>query len=105
MRVLQVINILTLGSPNGKGCFFPNGFVGKINNPSNYTALADGTMAFNANGQPKVASQVCLPSPTLLSAAHDGSLEGCRCMMRTPNLQPGVNVSLSKCNDLVVSVA
>ena len=64
MNALQVINILTLGSPNGKGCFFPNGFVGRINNPSGYTALADGTMAFNANGTPEVASQVCILSPS-----------------------------------------
>lgn len=30
----QLINILTLGDPNGKGCFFPEGFSGRINKPA-----------------------------------------------------------------------
>lgn len=38
----QLINILTLGSPDGKGCFFPEGFKGRINRPEGFAKLADG---------------------------------------------------------------
>ena len=51
---------MTLGSADGKGCFFPEGLHGKINKPTGYNATgADvATMAYNANGTPKVAYQV-----------------------------------------------
>ena len=59
--LLQIINILTLGSPDGIGCFFPKGFLGKINKPTGYDASASGTTAWDASGPPKVAVQVGLP--------------------------------------------
>lgn len=59
--LLQIINILTLGSPDGIGCFFPKGFLGKINKPTGYDASASGTTAWDASGPPKVAVQVNLP--------------------------------------------
>ena len=55
---MQIINILTLGSPDGVGCFFPKGLLGRINKPTGYDTLASGTVAWDASGPPKVAVQV-----------------------------------------------
>jgi len=51
---------VTLGSADGKGCFFPEGLHGKINKPTGYNATGANVanMAYNANGTPKVAYQV-----------------------------------------------
>jgi len=38
----QNINILTLGSPNGIGVFFPNGLNGVITKPTGYNATDSG---------------------------------------------------------------
>lgn len=57
---MQIINILTLGSHDGVGCFFPKGFLGKINKPTGYDASASGTIAWDASGPPKLAVQVGL---------------------------------------------
>ncbi|KAK9805704.1 hypothetical protein WJX72_012559 [[Myrmecia] bisecta] len=39
----QNINILTIGSPTGRGGFFPNGLLGAINTPAGYNLTANGT--------------------------------------------------------------
>lgn len=57
---MQIINILTLGSPDCVGCFFPKGVLGKINKPTGYDASASGTIAWDASGPPKLAVQVGL---------------------------------------------
>lgn len=57
MRVcLQLINILTLGSPDGKGCFFPDGLLGAIHLPTGYASAATGLEAWPAKA--KLATQV-----------------------------------------------
>ena len=53
----QNINILTLGSPNGTGVFFPEGLHGRINTPTGYAEIASGLDDFPAS--PQLASQVC----------------------------------------------
>ena len=53
----QNINILTLGSPDGVGVFFPSGLYGAINRPTGYNASASGLDSFPASGA-KVATQV-----------------------------------------------
>jgi len=35
-RCAQLINVLTLGSPDGKGCFFPEGLHGEITVPTGF---------------------------------------------------------------------
>lgn len=42
-RVRQNINILTLGSPDGKGAFFPNGLNGVITTPTGFNVSDPGT--------------------------------------------------------------
>lgn len=49
------INILTLGSPNGTGVFFPEGLLGRINTPTGYAATAGGLDDFPAS--PQLATQ------------------------------------------------
>ena len=44
--VVQLINILTLGDPQGIGVFFPEGLLGAINKPTGYNTSAPGTNAF-----------------------------------------------------------
>ena len=39
---LQLINILTLGNPNGIGNFFPKGLGGAIKTPTGYNETASG---------------------------------------------------------------
>ncbi len=60
LHCLQVINIVTLGSPSGTGAFFPNGLVGNITKPTGYNVTASGLDSFPSSGA-KVASQVCPP--------------------------------------------
>ena len=49
--LVQVINILTIGSPTGVGGFFPTGLVGAINTPAGYNLSASGTQAFAGAAQ------------------------------------------------------
>lgn len=53
---LQLINILTLGNPDGMGVFFPNGLGGAINKPTGFDQMADGFDDFPTTST--VASQV-----------------------------------------------
>ena len=75
------INILTLGSPNGTGVFFPEGLLGRINTPTGYAAVASGLDDFPAS--PSVASQVCT-APTALMPLMQGErgsiLPFCLCL-------------------------
>ena len=57
MWCLQLINIETLGNPNGIGVFFPNGYVGAINKPTGYASMDTGLGGFPAAGT-GVATQV-----------------------------------------------
>ena len=43
---VQNINILTLGNPQGKGVFFPEGLLGKINPPYGYNMTDPGNETF-----------------------------------------------------------
>lgn len=55
---MQVINILTIGEQDGpgKGGFFPQGFVGRINTAANYDKMADGYEVCNCvHGCPSTA--------------------------------------------------
>ena len=55
---LQLINILTLGNPNGVGAFFPNGLLGKLTKPTGFANSANLLANFPPDA---VASQVpCL---------------------------------------------
>lgn len=49
MYAMQLINIYTLGNPNGIGVFFPNGLVGNINTPTGFSAMATGLEDFPAS--------------------------------------------------------
>ncbi|KAK9812048.1 hypothetical protein WJX73_001087 [Symbiochloris irregularis] len=51
----MIINILTLGSLNGTGVFFPEGLLGRINTPTGYAATVSALDDFPAN--PQVATQ------------------------------------------------
>lgn len=42
----QHISMLTLGSPDGTGVFFPNGFVGNIKTPQGFNLTNPGTASF-----------------------------------------------------------
>ena len=50
-RCVQLINILTLGSPNGKGCFFPNGLQGEILTPTGFNESVPAVDNFPAVAQ------------------------------------------------------
>ncbi|BDA43080.1 Desiccation-related protein PCC13-62 [Coccomyxa sp. Obi] len=54
----MLINILTLGSPQGVGVFFPKGFYGAINTPYSYNMSEPGLDAFPAATNGKVTSQM-----------------------------------------------
>jgi hypothetical protein len=58
---MQLINILTLGSPEGVGVFFPDGLLGAINKPTGYASSAPGTNPFPPGTGPGVAVSVWLP--------------------------------------------
>ncbi|BDA43081.1 Desiccation-related protein PCC13-62 [Coccomyxa sp. Obi] len=68
----QIINIVTLGSPDGVGVFFPKGLYGAINKPTGFNVSASGLDSFPSSGA-KVASQLStqqigtLPGPMLPS--------------------------------------
>ena len=57
----QLINILTLGSPQGVGVFFPSGFYGAINKPASYNESLPGLDSFPTSNA-RVATQVLLHS-------------------------------------------
>ncbi|KAK9841033.1 hypothetical protein WJX81_006662 [Elliptochloris bilobata] len=62
----MLINILTLGSPSGKGGFFPNGLNGVITSPAGYDAVDPGTKSFAkavASGQETVAQLGAVQPP------------------------------------------
>lgn len=63
----QNINILTIGSPNGKGGFFPNGLIGRINKPTGYNKTALGLDKFPrrraVSGQQSIRATGKLPKP------------------------------------------
>lgn len=54
----QLINILTLGNPDGVGVFFPKGLGGAIKKPTGFDQMANGLDDFPATST--VASQVSL---------------------------------------------
>ena len=43
---MQLINILTLGNPEGVGVFFPEGLLGAITKPTGYNASSAGNQAY-----------------------------------------------------------
>ena len=43
---MQNINILTLGNPEGKGVFFPEGLLGAITTPTGYNKTDPGNETF-----------------------------------------------------------
>ena len=49
--VLQLINILTLGNPQGIGGFFPVGLNGAIKTPTGYNLSASGLQPYGASAQ------------------------------------------------------
>jgi hypothetical protein len=56
-----LINILTLGSPIGKGVFFPSGLLGAIVTPATFDQSLPGLDSFPPSSGAKVATQVrCL---------------------------------------------
>ena len=62
----QLINMYSLGNPQGVGPFFPNGLVGAINKPTGYTNMASGLEDFPS--EPYLATQV--PSLRKLELLH-----------------------------------
>ena len=54
----QLINMYSLGNPDGVGPFFPNGLVGAINKPTGYTNMAGGLEDFPS--EPYLATQVLI---------------------------------------------
>ena len=68
--LMQVINILTLGSPTGTGVFFPNGLNGAIKTPTGYDSTYPGLDAFpNSCGNALLAVAVGLIGHSL--CAHN----------------------------------
>ncbi len=61
----QNINILTLGSPNGIGVFFPNGLNGVITKPTGYNATDSGVedIPKHAISSGQVCSAIDVPAP------------------------------------------
>ena len=61
---VQLINILTLGSPAGKGCFFPNGLHGEITVPTGFNtsvaAVDDFPRVAPVAGQVRSAAQAAM---------------------------------------------
>ena len=63
VAVMQIINILTLGSPSGVGGFFPSGLVGNITSPVGYNLTASGTESW---GNATEVNEVYAPSTCIL---------------------------------------
>ena len=63
--MVQLINILTLGNPEGVGVFFPKGLLGAITKPTGYNASSPGNQAYPSQlaSQPAnlVTTQVMRP--------------------------------------------
>ena len=55
---MQIINILTLGSPTGTGLFFPNGLNGNIKTPAGYDTTYPGLDPFPTCGNALTAIAV-----------------------------------------------
>ena len=51
MSVVQIINILTIGSPTGIGGFYPQGLNGNIKTPTGYNVTASGLQPFAGAAQ------------------------------------------------------
>lgn len=64
---VQNINILTLGNPQGKGVFFPEGLLGNITTPYGYNMSDPGNETFptSSDNSGKLDTQVarCLVPP------------------------------------------
>ena len=64
---MQNINILTLGNPQGKGVFFPEGLLGNITTPYGFNMSDPGNETFptSSDNSGKLDTQVarCLASP------------------------------------------
>lgn len=67
-HVLQNINILTVGSPNGVGGFFPEGLIGNIATPTGYNVTDSGLEDFPS--EPSVAFQVTSHLPEAYAFWH-----------------------------------
>lgn len=68
-QYMQIINILTLGSPTGTGVFFPNGLNGAIKTPTGYASTYPGLDAFpNSCGNTLLAVSVCCSGLTHMQA-------------------------------------
>lgn len=61
----QNINVLTLGNPDGKGVFFPNGLNGVITKPVGFNVTDPGTESIDYH-HTVASGQACrIPYPTL----------------------------------------
>ena len=69
---MQLINILTLGSPNGTGVFFPNGLNGVIKTPAGLNSFSTGVADFpaTANVLGQVSFQLA-PATLLITIIRD----------------------------------
>ena len=75
---LQNINILTLGNPEGKGVFFPNGLLGAITTPYGYNKTDPGNETYPSSLTQNSAlldTQVIIA--TFCALAHLSPLERC----------------------------
>lgn len=74
----MLINIVTIGSPNGKGGFFPNGLLGKINSSKGFNLTGNGTATWPPNAvkakQQPVKSLGTIPKP--ITAAGPATVPG-----------------------------
>ena len=64
--VVQALNIIFLGDKSGKGTFFPEGVLGRINSGEGFDELASGVENFPI--WPKKAPQVLLVAAICLRA-------------------------------------
>ena len=73
----QLINMYSLGNPDGIGPFFPNGLNGAITKPTGYTNMASGLEDFPSS--PYVATQVLVHAHMLrcgsLACRHNNILQ------------------------------
>eukprot|EP00775_Hariotina_reticulata_P002749 gene2749-3044_t len=80
----QVLRILTLGSPDGVGAFFPKGFNGRINKPTGYDKAANAKQGYPGNKiyvkslqevgkQGLIGNNIVVVSPELLGVQQEAS--------------------------------